>query len=165
MESQMQPQTRPAEDATPRPGVPEPAPGEHGELAASLRSGVTRLTRRLRAERPAHGLTMSQISALFTLCNAGALTPRALADQERVQPPAMTRIVAILEERQLVTRTDHPTDGRQVVLRPSPAGVELVIADRASREAWLAARLDELPPGDVAVLRAAAAVLDRLSRS
>jgi DNA-binding MarR family transcriptional regulator len=145
--------------------LPDPPPGPHGDLAAALRAGVTRLVRRLRVERPPHGLSMSQISALFALSNAGTATPGALAEVERIQPPAMTRIVAILEEKQLVTRTAHPTDGRQVVLRPTPEGTRLVADDRASREAWLAARLDELPPEDVQTLRAATKVLDRLARS
>ena len=45
-----------------------------------------------------------------------------LADVERVQPPTMTKIVAKLEERGLVHRTPHPTDGRQVILAATPAG-------------------------------------------
>ena len=107
---------------------------------------------------------MTQISALFSLSNAGSLTPRQLAEVERVQPPTITRTVAALEERGLVRRAAHPTDGRQVLLSPTASGEELVAEDRRAREAWLAARLTELGPADQAALRAAAAILDRLAR-
>ena len=88
------------------------------QLASLLRDAITRLNRRVRQARPVGDLTVTQISALTSLSLAGALTPRELADAERVQPPTMTKIVAKLEERGLVRRTPHPTDGRQVVLAP-----------------------------------------------
>src|SRR5215470_2142245 len=97
-------------------------------LAANLRDAITRINRRMRQTRPAGELTVAQVSALWSLDNAGAMTPRELADVERVQPPTMTRIVARLEENGLVQRTPHPTDGRQVILAPSPAGRELLTA-------------------------------------
>jgi DNA-binding MarR family transcriptional regulator len=135
------------------------------DLAATLRSSTTRFVRRLRVERPGHELTMTQISVLFSLSNAGSLTPRQLAAIERVQPPAITRTVAVLEERGLVQRTPHPTDGRQVVLSPTSAGQLLVDDDRRAREAWLARRLAELPATEREALRTAAAILDRLARA
>jgi DNA-binding MarR family transcriptional regulator len=142
-----------------------PEPRNPDDLAETLRSSAARLVRRLRVERPAHGLTMTQISALFTLSNAGSLTPRQLAEVERVQPPTITRTVAVLEERGLVQRVPHPTDGRQVVLSPTAAGEELVMADRRAREAWLAERLAELSPAEREALRIAAPLLDRLARA
>lgn len=147
----------------PRIGPGDPTEGE--ELAVTLRSASARFVRRLRAERPAHGLTMTQISALFSIANAGSVTPRRLAEWERMQPPAMTRTVATLEERGLVGRAAHPSDGRQVMLSPTPAGAALVDEDRRAREAWLAARLAELDPADRAALRTATAILDRLARA
>ncbi len=83
------------------------------QLAGLLRDSITRVNRRLRQTRPVGDLTIAQISALQSLEAAGALTPRELADVERVQPPTMTRIVARLEERELVRRTPtRPTAGR-----------------------------------------------------
>ncbi|TQS43229.1 MarR family winged helix-turn-helix transcriptional regulator [Cryptosporangium phraense] len=136
------------------------------DLAADVRSTTGRFFRRLRAERPAHGLTMTQISALFSISKAeGGLTPRQLAEIERVQPPAATRTVAALEDRGLIRRAPHPTDGRQIVLSTTPAGDALIVADRQAREAWLAARLAELDESDREVLRAAVTILDRLARA
>ncbi len=134
-------------------------------VASALRLAVMRLARRLRGERSDTSLTISQIAALSTLERTGPLTPRELAAAERVQPPSMTRITASLEAAGLVSRTDHPTDGRQVLLAASAEGVALVREDRRRRDAWLAQRLQDLPPEDVDVLRRAAVVLERLAAS
>ena len=93
------------------------------ELARTLRDALTRLNRRIRQARPVGDLTTSQLSVLTSLQLAGALTPRELADIERVQPPTMTKIVGKLEERGLVARTPHPTDRlRSSWPRPRPGG-------------------------------------------
>lgn len=134
-------------------------------LASALRLSVMRLARRLRAERSDTGLSLSQLAALATLDRHGALTPGELAAHERVQPPSMTRLVATLEAGGLLTRAAHPTDGRQVVLEVSAAGRALLEEDRRRRDAWLAQRVRDLPPADLAVLREAAAVLARLAEA
>ena len=94
-------------------------------LASALRLAVMRLARRMRSERADTSLTLSQLAALATLERSGPLTPRELAAAERVQPPSMTRLTASLEAAGLVTRTAHPSDGRQVLLAASAAGVAL----------------------------------------
>ena len=132
-------------------------------LASELRMSVMRLARRLRAERVDTSVSITQLAALATLDRHGPLTPGELATHERVQPPSMTRVVAALEAAGLVTRSDHPTDGRQVLLAPSVHGKTLLRAERRRRDAWLARRLRELDPEDVAVLRRAAVVLERLA--
>jgi DNA-binding MarR family transcriptional regulator len=135
------------------------------ELAATLRGAVMRFNRRLRRERPDSGLTLTQLSALASLYTAGAMTPRELADSERVQPPSMTRIVAALEERGLVQRSAHPTDRRQVILAPTEAGAGIIRESRRVREAWLAKQLAGLTPAERAILREAAGILDRMASS
>src|SRR2546430_13027863 len=92
------------------------------QLAEQLRAAINRFGRRLRQTRPVGELTQNQISVLGSLELAGALTPRELSDAERVQPPTMTKVLAKLEERGLVQRTPHPTDGRQVLLSATEAG-------------------------------------------
>lgn len=133
-------------------------------LAGALRDAIMRLNRRMRQARPVGDLTLSQISALTSLDLAGVLTPRELADHERVQPPTMTKIVAKLEDRGLVSRTPHPTDGRQVVLHATEAGRSAVAGHRRAGDAWLARALAELPPDDRETLRRAADLLDRIAR-
>lgn len=133
------------------------------ELAATLRGAVMRFNRRLRRERPDNGLTLTQLSALASLYTAGAMTPRELADSERVQPPSMTRIVAALEAQGLLLRRAHPTDRRQVILSTTDAGAALIKENRRIREAWLAKQLARLTPAERATLREAAAILDRMA--
>ena len=135
------------------------------QLAEALRDAITRLNRRVRQARPVGDLTVTQLSALTSLELAGALTPRELADVERVQPPTMTKIVAKLEERGLVQRTPHPTDGRQVILSSTGLGREILGSYERVRDEWLAARLAELAPEEREVLTQAAALLSRLARN
>src|SRR5829696_519962 len=120
--------------------------GNSTELAGLLRDAITRVNRRMRQTRPVGEITVTQVSALQTLDAAGALSPRELAEVERVQPPTMTKIVAKLEERGLVLRTPHPSDRRQVVLAPSPLGRALTAEYRRARDEWLAGRLAGLTP-------------------
>jgi DNA-binding MarR family transcriptional regulator len=134
------------------------------ELAEQLRAAIIRLTRRLRQTRPVGELTQNQISVLASLELAGALTPRELAEAERVQPPTMTRVLARLEERGLVQRAPHPTDGRQVLLSATQSGREVLLEQRRVKAEWLTRRLAELSAPDREVLAQAAEILDRIAR-
>ena len=116
------------------------------QLATLLRDAITRLNRRVRQARPVGDLTFSQLSALTSLQLAGALTPRELADVERVQPPTMTKIVGKLEERGLVARTPHPTDRRQVILAATEHGRTVYAQFERVRDEWLAQALVDLTP-------------------
>ena len=134
------------------------------ELASTLRVSVMRLGRRLRAERVVTDLSLTQMAALGTLDRHGPLTPRELADHERVQPPSMTRVLAGLEERGLILRTPHETDGRQHLVSLTAEAHALLKEDRRRRDAWLARRLAELTQEERDVLYAAAPVIERLTR-
>ncbi len=135
------------------------------QLAVLLRDAITRLNRRVRQTRPVGDLTGTQLSALASLELAGALTPSELAELERVRPPTMSRIVAKLEERGLVQRTPHPTDGRQVILAPTAQGRAVLAQITRAREEWLTRRLAELTPEEREVLQEAAEILRRLAQS
>ena len=132
-------------------------------LASTLRLSVMRLARRMRAQRAETMLTLSQLAALATLDRHGPLTPGELAAHEKISPPSMTRLLAVLEAEGLVVRTAHPTDRRQVTLSVSPAGLDLLKEDRRRRDVWLAQRLQDLDPDELAVLQRAAGILDRLA--
>jgi DNA-binding MarR family transcriptional regulator len=139
-------------------------------LATALRISISRLARRLRVERLGLGGTETslsdiQLAALAALDRHEAMTPGELAEHEKVQPPSMTRVIAVLEERNLVRRAPHATDRRQVVLTATAEGRALVNRVRRRREAWLAMRLQELSPEERAILRSAAPILEKLSQS
>jgi DNA-binding MarR family transcriptional regulator len=139
--------------------------GTADELAVTLREAIQRLNRRVRQTRAVGDLTFSQLSALTSLQLAGALTPRELADVERVQPPTMTKIVGKLEERGLVARTPHPTDGRQVILAATEQGQAVYAKLEQGRHEWLAAQLAALGPEDRDVLVRAAQILQQVARA
>jgi DNA-binding MarR family transcriptional regulator len=134
------------------------------QLATLLRDAITRLNRRVRQARPVGDLTFSQLSALTSLQLAGALTPRELADVERVQPPTMTKIVGKLEDRGLVARTPHPTDRRQVILAATEQGRAVYAQFERVRDEWLAQALAELTPDERGTLEAAARILQQVAR-
>jgi DNA-binding MarR family transcriptional regulator len=163
----MQPERQPAgqpNPVRPAPASPVPRGSSAVEVASALRDGIARLNRRLRQVRPLGEVTQSQLSALTSLENAGAMTPRELAEAERVQPPTLTKILVKLEERGLVQRTPHPTDGRQVILSATEAGRQVYDEHRRARDAWLTKRLEGLSAADREVLRTAAEILSRLAR-
>ncbi|MGO9925844.1 MAG: MarR family transcriptional regulator [Mycobacterium sp.] len=131
-------------------------PDSDGRLASDLSLAVMRLARQLRFRNPSAPVTLSQLSALATLANEGAMTPGALAIRERVRPPSMTRVIASLADMGLVDRTPHPVDGRQVLVSVSESGAELVKVARRARQEWLAERLATLDSDKRETLRNAA---------
>jgi DNA-binding MarR family transcriptional regulator len=139
-------------------------------LATSLRISVSRLARRLRVERVGYGtaeavLSDIQLAALAALERHDGMTPGELAAHEKVQPPSMTRVIALLEQRELVRRSPHLTDRRQVILTVTDKGHALVQRMRRRKDAWMAQRLEELSPEELNTLRQAAPILERLSQS
>jgi DNA-binding MarR family transcriptional regulator len=132
-------------------------------LAHDLRLSVMRFSRRLRTQRVDTSVTLTHLAALSTLKRHGSMSPGELAAHERVQPPSMTRVVVALERMGLVTRTPHPTDGRQVVIGLTPAADELLTEEARAREAWLSGRLQQLTSEERATLREAARIMDQLA--
>lgn len=133
------------------------------DLATDLRVTVLRLSRRIRTESAAGDLTEAQNCVLAALTRVGPMTPRALAEREHVTPPTMTRTLASLEAIEYVSREDHPTDGRQVVITITDAGSDYLARLRRRRSAWLATRLRELTVDERATLIAAEAILRRMA--
>ncbi len=156
--------TEPRDEPAPATTVPasacRPAP-----LAGDLRVAVTRATRRLRLERSSEQITDAQYAALAALANRGPMTTTALAEDQHVQTPPMSRTVATLVDAGLVRRDEDPTDGRQTVLSITDAGMTEVKETRRRRNAWLAKRLAELDPADREVLARAAVLLERIATS
>jgi DNA-binding MarR family transcriptional regulator len=112
-----------------------------------------------------HSLSATQYAALHTVSRRPGMTPGELAELEKVQPPSMSRVIAVLEERGLLTRGPHPTDRRQVILHITEQGEKLIKEERRRKEAWLSRRLAELSPEEQEILRRAAPILERISRA
>jgi DNA-binding MarR family transcriptional regulator len=149
--------------ATPDPTTRTPADG-NGELAGRLRLAIVRTARRLR-QQASTGLSPSLTAALSTVETCGPLTPSELAEREAIKRPAATRIVARLEAEGLVGRATDPSDGRVTLIAATPAGRELLRRIRRRKNEYLARRLRDLPPEDLAALERAADVLEHLLES
>jgi DNA-binding MarR family transcriptional regulator len=74
----------------------------------------------------------------------------------------MTKHVDRLERDGLVARTPSPADRRRVGLALTDEGQRLLRRVRSRRTAWLATRLRELAPDELAALAAAVEPLSRL---
>jgi DNA-binding MarR family transcriptional regulator len=129
------------------------------ELASRLRFALARAARRLRQEAGTE-LSPSLTAALATVARCGPLTPSELADAERVRRPTITRVLARLEEEELITRTPDPGDRRSTLVAIAPAGAALLDAARTRKDAFLSERLEGLSPADRATLARAAAILE-----
>jgi DNA-binding MarR family transcriptional regulator len=92
-------------------------------------------------------LTFAQARALFMLAARKELTVSQLAKLLGVGNPTASILVQQLVERELVTRTEHPTDRRHTIIRLSPKGTEIGAGRRKERERkwqrWLSHLSDE----------------------
>ena len=136
------------------------------QTATAVRRGVTRLSWRLRVERPLPGEPLLQLSVLAHLSRRGPMSPGELAGAERVQPQSLTRTLAGLEERALIIREADPADGRRSLLAITEAGRLILGRDVRQRDAWLAhAMAGQLTPAERGLLRLAGQLLERLAEA
>lgn len=131
------------------------------ELAARLRLVLNRLARRLRSQTPGE-LSPSLLSALVTIERQGPITLGELARCERVTPPSVSRMAASLERLGLVRRETDSVDRRFARLSLTTAGRRTVLRARTRKTAYLAKKLRKLDQAELAVVRAALPVLERL---
>jgi DNA-binding MarR family transcriptional regulator len=132
-------------------------------LAEDLRVATTRAVRRIRQERSSEQITDAQYAALAALANRGPMSPTALADDQKVQPPHITRVINALVTAGLARRDEHATDRRQVVVSITDAGLLEVKETRRRRNEWLAGRLGHLDAADREALAQAVVLLRRLT--
>lgn len=133
------------------------------QTAIALRRASTRLALRLRAERPTEGLGSTGIAVLGQLHRRGDLTASEIAAAERVQPQSLTRVLASLEERELIRRRQDTRDRRRHTIELTERGRQLLVDHMQSSDDWLAQAItDRLNPTERAVLDLAAGLLDQL---
>lgn len=132
------------------------------EVAGHVRISTARLTRVLR-QNDDSGLGPTIIAALATVAREGPLTLGELAAAEQVAPPTITKVANKLVERGLVSRQVDPADRRVVRLEATDAGRKQLEAYRKRRTSWLAARLRNCTPEELATLDEAMRIIDRLT--
>jgi DNA-binding MarR family transcriptional regulator len=133
------------------------------ELAARLRLVMTRLTRALR-HQGSMTLSPSQVSALASVDEYGPLRISALAALESVGAPVATRVVASLEELDLLRRTEDPEDKRASLIELSDQGRTFLSALWSQRTIGLSSRLERLSPAERSRLEQALPALEKLAR-
>lgn len=105
-----------------------------------------RLVRQMRAAAAQHELSLTEFAVLARLGREGPATTADLARAESMRPQSMSAAVATLEERGLVERKPHPSDGRQVNIALTEKGAVVRSSTKDLKRAWLAqatAGLDE----------------------
>lgn len=131
------------------------------ETAARLRVAVARLARSLRQTSPG-GLSPSQWSALVSVDEANSLRIGDLADREGVSAPTATRLVASLEELNLISRAADPADRRTAYVALTGEGRSKLDWARSAASADLADRLASLSPTEVGRLAELIPLLESL---
>ena len=162
------PQAGRAAEGTPQAGraaegTPETGRADNETLAAGVAAGIERLIGLLRWLSPPSGLSLTSTATLATLERSGPARLTALAASEGVTQPAMTQLIARLEEAALVTRATDPADGRAVEVRITAEGQALLARRRFYRAERLTGMLAELSPEQQLALAAALPAMDALT--
>ncbi|MEV4612942.1 MarR family transcriptional regulator [Kitasatospora sp. NPDC049258] len=131
------------------------------ELAAELRLALGTLVRGLRV---GDELPQNQAAVLGWLVREGPRTTSQLAELQRVRHQSMARTVALLTEAALVEQRPHASDGRKVLIAATERGTAALHAQRARREAEIAAAITQrLTPAERRTLQESVALLRRLA--
>ncbi len=120
------------------------------------------LVRRVRAAAASHELSLTESAVLARLAKDGPATTADLARAENMRPQSMGSTVAALEERGLVERRPHPTDGRQVNIELTAKGAAVRRSTRDAKRTWLAQAIAQLDEQERETLFRAGDIIRRL---
>jgi DNA-binding MarR family transcriptional regulator len=141
----------------------EPARGQPGadakRLLASFRAVVRRFSVSERADVSCCGMTIAQAATLETLRSEGSMRLGSLCTRLGITPSTLTRNLARLEERGLITRVSDPEDSRASFATLTDAGRKAATRLERQEEEFAQAILERLPARE---RRPALASLERL---
>ena len=120
------------------------------------------LLRRVRAAAASHELSLTESAVMARLARDGPATTADLARAEGMKPQSMGTILAALEERGMVERKPHPTDGRQVNIQLTAKGAAVRKSAKDAKRTWLAQAMSQLDERERETLFKAAAIIKRL---
>jgi DNA-binding MarR family transcriptional regulator len=136
------------------------------ETANQLHRSCLRLSRVLHSNRTSKRVSLPKLSVLGLLYRNGVTTATELAAYLGLQPQSLTRLIADLERRRLITRRADNADRRKILLKLTDAGGKLLLDDIRGQRTKLAQTVAKtLTPAEQGVLRLAAGLMDRLAEA
>jgi DNA-binding MarR family transcriptional regulator len=135
------------------------------ENVADFTQSVGLFFRRVRAAASLHELSLTESAVMARLSKEGPATIADLARAESMKPQSMGTTVAALEERGLVERTPHPTDGRQLNIELTGKGAAVRKSVGDAKRTWLAQAIVQLDRHEQETLFAAGEIMKRLVKS
>jgi DNA-binding MarR family transcriptional regulator len=135
------------------------------ELVARLRGVIPRLARELNDTSTGEGLTPTQYSVLALVRVRGPLGLAELTELEGLNPTMVSRIIKVLDERELIRRMPDPNDMRAARLVATPTGERVHDRVRAQRTQVLSECLGRLPAGTANTLLAAVPAMEALAEA
>jgi DNA-binding MarR family transcriptional regulator len=122
------------------------------------------LVRRVRAAAASHELSLTESAVLSRLAKEGPGTTADLARAESMKPQSMATTIAALEERGLLVRKPHASDGRQVIIALTAKGVAVRDSAHEAKHSWLAQAIGELDEREQQTLFRAGELIRRLAQ-
>lgn len=96
------------------------------QLACLLKKVRRRMATSIRAELEPIGLSWPVVQIIKRLSSGGDPNQLQLAQDIELEPAALSRLLADLEEQKLVTRRRDPGDKRRVLITVAPPGAALL---------------------------------------
>jgi DNA-binding MarR family transcriptional regulator len=133
------------------------------QLAPALRTVITRLIKKLRAQASMEEqLSMTERSTIALLDQHGALLPSELAGMEKITTQSMSQVLNHLLELGYITRTASKTDKRKTNISLSKTGRAVLYKVRDRRDEWLSSALQTCSAQEQDILRRALVPLTKL---
>jgi len=138
-------------------------PTETQEIAAKLRSTVTRLTRQLRKQNVSSSFSNAELLTMSLLEQHGKMLSTELADLERVSKQAISQIINRLVEAKCVERHPSADDKRKTFISLTKLGEKHIIATRKIKEEWLVQTMEKIfSSEEIMLIQAFLPLLSRL---
>ena len=133
------------------------------EIAAKLRSTVTRLTRQLRKQNVSSEFGNAELLTMSLLEQHGKMLATELAELERVSKQAISQIINRLVEAHCVERHTSETDKRKVFISLTKLGEKHIVATRKIKEEWLVKTMERIfSTEEITLIQAFLPLLSRL---
>ena len=139
--------------------VAVPQTTEFSELLRVIWTATTRATRRME-HLPA--LPGQHVEVLHRITEAGGLTPAQLANAMQLSRPTVSELIRRMAEDNLVDRRPSTSDGRSIVVVPTPHAVQLLSAFRHGVTEVISTALARIPARESRQLLAAISAMDHL---